>query len=851
MGERHGASSAWVFARAVGRVRALCAGVTVVAMTAVAATAQVAPAAAAGPVIADGSITCTTVTGSMKISPPLRPGGTSPATITAKLSLSGCNNQAGNTNVGSTKVTATATLTAHATNSDCSAWNTGGPVEGTVRWKGTLPVTNIADTVLNAPVYSPGEDGSAGIPGSHLTDPTAAGSYAGASAAAMYSALTAAEIADACTAAHHLKTMPLGSGLMRFGPAPAAPVFTSAASTTFGEGDEGSFTVSVSDEKKVHLVRSGDLPAGVRFVANEDNATATISGTPEIGSAGVYSLTLTAADANSQVAQQAYTLNVDAIAPARVVVEGLSPENAGEGSTVTITGHRLNHASQVTFGSTDASFTVVNGSKIKATVPVGIDAGPIPVIVTTPNGPSVTVSGVAFAVIRPPRAPYIEKVLPQGLALLTTWAPSETLEFVTGYTLSTQVAAGYAGPVPGGCGTVANTPAPGTDTSALVTGVCAGVPYTISLTATNQVGTSPSSVLSNPAVPLAAQVPQPPLINAVFRRSNALFVSWVAPAQDGGLPIGGYTLTAKSKNATVEVSAAPGATDAMITGLTNNTNYSLSLTASSEAGHSEAATAAAKPSATVKPAAPAGLLVVPDGNGNIDASWSPPIDEGSQAVESYTVTATPSKGGATDGASAAAAISVTLPASTTSYSFTTLAAATFYDFSVVAATPVGNSKPMLTSSAVSPTIALADNASVLSQASSDEIVSNDGGKLVFPPRTPPNDVAALVPGDTFVAPASTAAPQGLLVTVQSVSTDAAGHYVVDTVPAAFSDAFDDVSFSVTGIPPAAAPAIVQATVPGVRGANPSAIPGDPTFNFNLSQGDSSSRARCPSCRVSR
>ena len=74
-----------------------------------------------------------------------------------------------------------------------------------------------------------------------------------------------------------------------------APVFTSAAATTFVVGAAGTFTVTTTGEPDVATITLGGapLPAGVTFVNNGDG-TSTLSGTPGAGTGGTYALTFTA-----------------------------------------------------------------------------------------------------------------------------------------------------------------------------------------------------------------------------------------------------------------------------------------------------------------------------------------------------------------------------------------------------------------------------------------------------------------------------------------------------------------------------------------------------------------------------
>jgi len=88
-----------------------------------------------------------------------------------------------------------------------------------------------------------------------------------------------------------------------------APAITSGSSTTFQVGAPGSFTVTSTGFPTPSLTESGALPAGVSFV-DQHNGTATLSGTPAAGTAGVYHLTITASNGVGSPATQSFTLTV-------------------------------------------------------------------------------------------------------------------------------------------------------------------------------------------------------------------------------------------------------------------------------------------------------------------------------------------------------------------------------------------------------------------------------------------------------------------------------------------------------------------------------------------------------------
>ena len=175
-------------------------------------------------------------------------------------------------------------------------------------------------------------------------------------------------------------------------PVGIAPAITSANSTTFTVGTAGSFTVTATGFPTPSLSESPPPPSGVTFVDNH-NGTATLAGTPAAGSAGIYPLTITAANGVAPNATQSFTLSVADVP----TVTHLGPNNgpAAGGTSVTITGTNFAGATVVDFGTTAATdLHVVNNTTITATSPAG--TGIVDVTVTTPGGKSTTSTNDRF-----------------------------------------------------------------------------------------------------------------------------------------------------------------------------------------------------------------------------------------------------------------------------------------------------------------------------------------------------------------------------------------------------------------------------------------------------------------------
>lgn len=90
-----------------------------------------------------------------------------------------------------------------------------------------------------------------------------------------------------------------------------APAITSGAATTFQVGKADSFTVIATGVPKPSLSEVGALPGGVDFTA-QGNGTARLSGTPAVGSGGIYPITIKASNGVSPDATQSFTLTVQA-----------------------------------------------------------------------------------------------------------------------------------------------------------------------------------------------------------------------------------------------------------------------------------------------------------------------------------------------------------------------------------------------------------------------------------------------------------------------------------------------------------------------------------------------------------
>ena len=110
-------------------------------------------------------------------------------------------------------------------------------------------------------------------------------------------------------------------------------------------------------------------------------------------------------------------------------------------------------------------------------------------------------------------------------------------------------------------------------------------------------------------------------------------VSWSAPLSIGGRAITGYTVTTVEDNS--KTCHTTGALSCTVTGLTNDTPYTFTVTATNIIGTSDPSTASSPVTPIAVPNAPTGVTAV-GFNGSATFKWTAPADNGS-AITGYTV----------------------------------------------------------------------------------------------------------------------------------------------------------------------------------------------------------------------
>ena len=396
-----------------------------------------------------------------------------------------------------------------------------------------------------------------------------------------------------------------------------AAAVTSSATTTFTQGTAGTFTVTTSGTPAPAITEAGALPNGVKLTDNGDG-TATLAGTPAIGSNSSYPITITATGAGSP-ANQSFTLTVLAqpsdfsisnpttsstpatdTAGAAVTTSVNTAVTQGASQTVGLSYSGAPTGSLVSFSP--QSITSGGSSTLSITPPATATPGSYAIIVTG-TGTTATHTTTVYVTVNTPA--YITSVN------TTTFTQGSAGTFTVTTGGSPAITLSENGALPNGVtftdngngtATLAGTPASGSATS-----------YPITIGATNGFGTPASQSF---ALDVNAAAPVPDFTIASAPTSATVAAGSAADATINTTAVNGQQSVALSAtgappgalvsfspptitsggSSTLQVTTASGTTPALytitVTGIGNATGtpthtatYALTVTAAAAAPH--------------------------------------------------------------------------------------------------------------------------------------------------------------------------------------------------------------------------------------------------------------------------
>jgi hypothetical protein len=249
----------------------------------------------------------------------------------------------------------------------------------------------------------------------------------------------------------------------------AAPAIVSANSTTFTVGAFGTFSVAAHGFPAPTFTESGTLPNGLSF----NPSTGLLSGTPQLGTGGVYPIDLTATNGVGSPATQAFTLVVDA-APA-ITSANATTFTAGTNGSFTVTASGLPSPTFSESGALPNGVSFSDATGLLSGTPSTGSGGTYDLTFTASNG--VSPNATQSFILTVDERPTITSA--DGTTFTVGTSGSFTVT-ANGFPTPTFV---QSGPLPSGVnfnstsGVLSGTPQPGT-----------GGTYVLAITPTNIVG---------------------------------------------------------------------------------------------------------------------------------------------------------------------------------------------------------------------------------------------------------------------------------------------------------------------------------------------------------------------------
>ena len=226
-----------------------------------------------------------------------------------------------------------------------------------------------------------------------------------------------------------------------------------------------------------------------------------------------------------------------------------------------------------------------------------------------------------------------------------------------------------------------------------IKGLAIGTPYTFTVTATNAVYTSDSSVASSPAITPITTPGAPTIGTATTLSDSAISVAFTPPSDGGGSPITSYTVTSSPGGYTATGTESP----IVVSGLNGGTGYTFTVTATNTAGTSDASGSSNQATTDTRISDAPSIGTATAGFEQATITFTAPAHDGGAAITSYVATSSP--GGIRGTVSGPGSGEITVTGLTNGEDYT---------FTVTAINENGTSAPSSASNSVTPNVAVGD-----------------------------------------------------------------------------------------------------------------------------------------------
>ena len=226
-----------------------------------------------------------------------------------------------------------------------------------------------------------------------------------------------------------------------------------------------------------------------------------------------------------------------------------------------------------------------------------------------------------------------------------------------------------------------------------IKGLAIGTAYTFTVTASNAVYTSESSVASSPAITPITTPDAPTIGTATTLSDSEISVAFTPPSNGGGSPITSYTVTSSPGGYTATGSTSP----IVVSGLNGGTGYTFTVTATNAAGTSDASGSSNQATTDTRISDAPIIGTATAGFEQATITFTAPAHDGGAAITSYVATSSP--GGIRGTVSGPGSGEITVTGLTNGVDYT---------FTVTAVNENGTSAPSSASNSVTPNVAVGD-----------------------------------------------------------------------------------------------------------------------------------------------